>query len=200
MRNKEYSMLIKYKTEPTIIVLSPNSANLIKILTQFVYSINIRYFSPPPLPCPVTLQGITYKIGAEAKGKYISSSAVPRSITGCFVQQNIGEVSARTEGLIKQRGLEYKQEHNPRFRLYRAVKSQGRRREKGEDCLSGASSAAPPDGDRSDKPKSPITAAALSLTGKESPLYPPTQPYEQKKTAPFRKHKRIKRELKNRRK
>lgn len=39
-------MLIKYKTEPTIIVLSPNSANLIKILTQFVYSINIRYFSP----------------------------------------------------------------------------------------------------------------------------------------------------------
>ena len=102
-------MLIKYKTEPTIIVLSPNSANLIKILTQFVYSINIRYFSPPPLPCPVTLQGITYKIGAEAKGKYISSSAVPRSITGCFAQQNIGEVSARTEGLIKQRGLEYKQ-------------------------------------------------------------------------------------------
>ena len=97
-------MLIKYKTEPTIIVLSPNSANLIKILTQFVYSINIRYFSPPPLPCPVTLQGITYKIGAEAKGKYISSSAVPRSITGCFVQQNIGEVSARTEGLKKQRG------------------------------------------------------------------------------------------------
>ena len=41
-------MLIKYKTEPTIIVLSPNSANLIKILTQFVYSINIRHFSPPP--------------------------------------------------------------------------------------------------------------------------------------------------------
>lgn len=79
-------MLIKYKTKPTIIVLSPNSANLIKILTQFVYSINIRYFSPPPLPCPVTLQGITYKIGAEAKGKYISSSAVPRSITGYHKQ------------------------------------------------------------------------------------------------------------------
>ena len=56
-------MLIKYKTEPTIIVLSPNSANLIKILTQFVYSINIRYFSPPPLPCPVTLQGITNSMG-----------------------------------------------------------------------------------------------------------------------------------------
>ena len=45
-------------------------------------------------------------------------------------------------------------------RLYRAVKSQGRRREKGEDCLSGASSA-DPDGDHSDEPKSPITAAAL---------------------------------------
>ena len=91
-------MLIKYKTEPTIIVLSPNSANLIKILTQFVYSINIRYFSPPPLPCPVTLQGITYKIGAEAKGKYISPSAVPRSITGCFAQQNIGEVAEGRRG------------------------------------------------------------------------------------------------------
>ena len=118
----------------------------------------------------------------------------------CFAQQNIGEVSARTEGLIKQRGLEYKQEHNPRFRLYQAAKTQGRRREKGEDCPSEACSA-DPDGDRSDKPKGPITAAALSLTGKESPLYHPTaQPHEQKKTAPFRKHKRIKRELKNKRK
>ena len=46
MINEKYSMLIKYKTRRTIIVLSPNSANLIKILTQFVYSINIRYFSP----------------------------------------------------------------------------------------------------------------------------------------------------------
>ena len=91
-------MLIKYKTEPTIIVLSPNSANLIKILTQFVYSINIRYFFPSSPPCPVTLRGITYKIGAEAKGKYISSSAVPRSITGCFAQQNIGEVSKGRRG------------------------------------------------------------------------------------------------------
>jgi len=60
----------------------------------------------------------------------------------------------------RARGLEYKQEHNPRFRLYQAAKTQGRRREKGEDCLSGASSA-DPDGDRSDKPKGPITAAAL---------------------------------------
>lgn len=51
-------MLIKYKTEPTIIVLSPNSANLIKILTQFVYSINIRYFSPTSLPCPAALRGV----------------------------------------------------------------------------------------------------------------------------------------------
>ena len=120
-------MLIKYKTEPTIIVLSPNSANLIKILTQFVYSINIRYFSPSsPVFCAAKYRG-----GVR-----------------------------RTEGLIKQRGLEYKQEHNPRFRLYRAAKTQGRRREKGEDCLSGASSA-DPDGDRSDKPKGPITAAAF---------------------------------------
>ena len=59
MRNEKYSMLIKYKTEPTITVLSPNKANLIKILTQFVYSINIRYFSPTSLPCPVALRGIS---------------------------------------------------------------------------------------------------------------------------------------------
>ena len=51
-------MLIKYKTEPTIIVLSPNSANLIKILTQFVYSINIRYFSPTsPVFCAAKYRG-----------------------------------------------------------------------------------------------------------------------------------------------
>ena len=51
-------MLIKYKTEPTIIVLSPNSANLIKILTQFVYSINIRYFSPSsPVFCTAKYRG-----------------------------------------------------------------------------------------------------------------------------------------------
>ena len=106
-------MLIKHKTEPTIIVLSPNSANLIKILTQFVYSINIRYFSPSSLPCPVTLQGITYKIGAEAKGKYISSSAVPRSITGCFVQQNIGEVSHSDGGVEKTSAATNRVSHSP---------------------------------------------------------------------------------------
>ena len=110
-------MLIKYKTEPTIIVLSPNSANLIKILTQFVYSINIRYFSPSSLPCPVTLQGITYKIGAEAKGKYISSSAVPRSITGCFVQQNIGEVSHSDGGVNKTERLKNSDSNKPSITL-----------------------------------------------------------------------------------
>jgi len=40
------------------------------------------------------------------------------------------------------------------------VKAQGRRRKKGEDCPSEASSA-DPDDDRGDEPKSPITAAAL---------------------------------------
>lgn len=57
-------MLIKHKTEPTIIVLSPNSANLIKILTQFIYSINIRYFSPPPPLCFVQ-----QNIGEVSKGR-----------------------------------------------------------------------------------------------------------------------------------
>ena len=58
MINEKYSMLIKYKTRRTIIVLSPNSANLIKILTQFVYSINIRYFSPSsPVFCTAKYRG-----------------------------------------------------------------------------------------------------------------------------------------------
>ena len=68
MRNEKYSMLIKYKTEPTITVLSPNKANLIKILTQFVYSINIRYFSPTSLPCPVALRGVSVRKYREIGG------------------------------------------------------------------------------------------------------------------------------------
>ena len=64
MRNEKHSMLIKYKTRRTIIVLSPNSANLIKILTQFVYSINIRYFSPPPPLCFAT-----QNIGEVSEGR-----------------------------------------------------------------------------------------------------------------------------------
>ena len=106
-------MLIKYKTEPTIIVLSPNSANLIKILTQFVYSINIRYFSPPPLPCPVTLQGITYKIGAEAKGKYISSPCRAPQHYGVFCTAKYRGGVQRTEGVKKQKGLKkHRQQQN----------------------------------------------------------------------------------------
>ena len=63
-------MLIKYKTEPTIIVLSPNSANLIKILTQFVYSINIRYFSPTsPVFCAAKYWGGVRKDGGVEKTK-----------------------------------------------------------------------------------------------------------------------------------
>jgi len=58
------------------------------------------YFKTPPLPSPAALRGVAYKIGAEAKGEYISpsSSAVSRSITGCFAQQNIGEVSKGRRG------------------------------------------------------------------------------------------------------
>ena len=67
MRNKKYSMLIKYKTKPTIIVLSPNSANLIKILTQFVYSINIRYFSPssPVFSTSNYWFGVLWRVGVK---------------------------------------------------------------------------------------------------------------------------------------
>ena len=48
---------------------------------------------PRPLPCPVTLQGVTYKIGAEAKGKYIS----PSSPVFCIAKYRGGV--RRTEGL-----------------------------------------------------------------------------------------------------
>ena len=61
----------------------------------------IQYDSTSSLTYPAALRGVAHKIGAEAKGKYISPSspAVSRSITGCFATQNIGEVSVRTEGL-----------------------------------------------------------------------------------------------------
>ena len=58
----------------------------------------IQYDSTSSLTYPAALRGVAHKIGAEAKGKYISSSAVPRSITGCFVQQNIGEVAEGRRG------------------------------------------------------------------------------------------------------
>ena len=70
-------MLIKYKTEPTIIVLSPNSANLIKILTQFVYSINIRHFSPSsPVFCNAKYRGgVRRTEGLKKKTKKYGYSA-----------------------------------------------------------------------------------------------------------------------------
>ena len=51
---------------------------------------------PLPLPCPVTLQGVTYKIGAEAKGKYISPSSP-------VWRRHIGEVARSDGGVKKQR-------------------------------------------------------------------------------------------------
>ena len=85
-------MLIKYKTKPTIIVLSPNSANLIKILTQFVYSINIRYFFPSsPVFCAAKYRGGGRRteglINSDCDSNKIKSHTLPpivsRSITGC---------------------------------------------------------------------------------------------------------------------
>ena len=68
-------MLIKYKTRRTIIVLSPNSANLIKILTQFVYSINIRYFSPSsPVFCAAKYRGGVRKDGGVEKTATVTKS------------------------------------------------------------------------------------------------------------------------------
>ena len=78
-------MLIKYKTEPTIIVLSPNSANLIKILTQFVYSINIRYFSPTsPVFCAAKYRGSARRARGLKKTEGLKNSDNNKpSITPC---------------------------------------------------------------------------------------------------------------------
>ena len=78
--------------------------------------------------------------------------AVSRSMAGW--RKAIGGSARRSRGVRIQANAQ-----TP-IRLYRAVKTQGRRRKKGEDRPSGASSA-DPDGDHSDEPKSPITAAAL---------------------------------------
>ena len=90
-------MLIKYKTEPTIIVLSPNSANLIKILTQFVYSINIRYFSPSsPVFCAAKYRGGVRR--TEGLKKQRQQQTEYHTLPLCFAQQNIGGVPAGREG------------------------------------------------------------------------------------------------------
>ena len=49
-----------------------------------------------PPPYPVTLQGVTYKIGAEAKEKYISPSSP-------VWRRHIGEVARSDGGVKKQR-------------------------------------------------------------------------------------------------
>ena len=48
----------------------------------------IEGISPSPLPCPVALRGISVSLSETFKTPPL-----------CFAQQNIGEVSARTEGL-----------------------------------------------------------------------------------------------------
>ena len=87
--------------------------------------------------------------------------SMPHNITSHFLISSVFcqcKIWSETSCRIKK--IQDRQKHELNPRLYRAVKSQGRRRKKGEDCPSGASSA-DPDGDHSDEPKSPITAAAL---------------------------------------
>mgnify|MGYP007090808950 CR=1 FL=1 len=129
-----------------------------KIYPCVEMGITILIFSPC---CIVALLDISYSFLRIARdwndiiGVVFKTSSLPCPVAlrGVSIRKYRGSAH-------RARGLEYKQEHNPRFRLYRAAKTQGRRRKKGEDCPSGASSTAP-DGDRGDKPKSPITAAAL---------------------------------------
>ena len=98
MINEKYSMLIKYKTRRTIIVLSPNSANLIKILTQFVYSINIRYFSPSsPVFCTAKYRGGVRRTEG-LKRHHINQFISRISLSLCVPVRNIGGVPAGRGG------------------------------------------------------------------------------------------------------
>ena len=76
---------------PTIIYIDSHSASIKERR-------KISYSQTPPLPYLVALRSVTKQHGE--KGCFsILSPAVPRSLTGCFASQNIGEVSVRTEGL-----------------------------------------------------------------------------------------------------
>ena len=103
----------------------------------------------PLSPYRIPQHGGVFCIKSEQRRKRNTSQPLPL----CSGKEYRG--SAR-----RARGLKFEQEHKPRFRLYRAAKTQGRRKKKGKDCPSEASSA-DPGGDRNDGPKSPITAAAL---------------------------------------
>ena len=61
----------------------------------------------PPLPCPATLQGVTYKIGIEAKEKYIS----PSSSVFCAAKYRGG--GRRTEGLKNSDSNKIKYQSSP---------------------------------------------------------------------------------------
>ena len=80
---------------PTIIYIDSHSASIKERR-------KISYSQTPPLPYLVALRSVTKQHGE--KGCFsILSPAVPRSLTGCFASQNIGEGSVRTEGLEKYR-------------------------------------------------------------------------------------------------
>ena len=112
MINEKYSMLIKYKTRRTIIVLSPNSANLIKILTQFVYSINIRYFSPSsPVFCTAKYRGGVRRTeglkNCDSNSNKIKSQPLPLPYPAA-----LRGVAQRYRGsALRARGLKQKQKN-----------------------------------------------------------------------------------------
>ena len=81
---------------PTIIYIDSHSASIKERR-------KISYSQTPPLPCPVALRGVAYKIGAEAKGKYISPSPLPCPVAfrGVSVMEYSG--SARRAKWLKQK-------------------------------------------------------------------------------------------------
>ncbi|WP_418400264.1 hypothetical protein [Barnesiella intestinihominis] len=109
---------------------------------------------------------VAYKISVRGKsGIHLNLSHVLwhyRAFTPsspCRVPQHGGVAQSDRGSARRSRGVRIQVNAQTPIRLYRAVKTQGRRRKKGEDRPSGASSA-DPDGDRGDEPNSPITAGA----------------------------------------
>ena len=109
---------------------------------------------------------VAYKISVRGKSGIHLNSPMSCGITGhsppphpAVSRSMAGWRKAIGGSARRSRGVRIQANAQTPIRLYRAVKTQGRRRKKGEDRPSGACSA-DPDGDRGDEPNSPITAGA----------------------------------------
>ena len=99
--NKENDLFNPSPPELRSFGLSPiplrNTGEKVKYFLSYRQAHNKRMPQNSPLPCPAAFRGVTYRIGAEAKRKYIS----PSSSVFCAAKYRGG--GRRTEGLKKHR-------------------------------------------------------------------------------------------------